>query len=166
MDAHDDLRRIALQEERLQFDVFDAGAAWEVGLALKAVGDAGKHPIIVDIRLHSMPLLSFALPGSAPDNFDWARRKRNVVFRFQRSSYAIGLKLALEGKTLADLGALPERDYATHGGSVPIIVKGTGCVGAVTVSGLPQRDDHMLVVSVLQDYLHLTGENLALDPAE
>jgi len=158
MDAHDDLRRIALQEERLKFDAFDAGAAWELGLALKAAGDARKHPIIVDIRLHGMPLLSFALPGSAPDNFDWARRKRNVVLRFHRSSYAIGLKLAVEGKTLADLGALPERDYAAHGGSVPIIVKGTGCVGAVTVSGLPQRDDHRVVVEAMAEVL---GRDLA-----
>jgi uncharacterized protein (UPF0303 family) len=28
---------------------------------------------------------------------------------------------------------------------------------------LPQRDDHALVVSVLQDYLHLAGEDLALE---
>jgi uncharacterized protein (UPF0303 family) len=39
-------------------------------------------------------------------------------------------------------------------------------VGTITVSGLPQRDDHMLVVSVLQDYLQVKGENLALDPAD
>jgi uncharacterized protein (UPF0303 family) len=36
-------------------------------------------------------------------------------------------------------------------------------VGTITASGLPQRDDHNLVVSVLQDYLQLTGEDLALD---
>jgi uncharacterized protein (UPF0303 family) len=163
MDASEDLRRIALQEERLHFDAFDAGAAWEVGLALKAVGDAGKLPIVVDIRLLSMPLLSFALPGSAPDNFDWARRKRNVVLRFHRSSYAIGLKLAAEGKTLADLGALPERDYAVHGGAVPIILKGTGCVGAVTVSGLPQRDDHRVVVEAMAKVLGRDLAGIALD---
>jgi uncharacterized protein (UPF0303 family) len=29
---------------------------------------------------------------------------------------------------------------------------------------LPQRDDHMLVVSVIQDHLQLAGESLALDP--
>jgi uncharacterized protein (UPF0303 family) len=28
---------------------------------------------------------------------------------------------------------------------------------------LPQRDDHALVVSVLQNYLLLAGEDLALD---
>ena len=149
MDIAEDIRRIALQEQRLQFTAFDAGAAWELGLALKAAGEARQAPIVVDIRLHSMRLLSFALPGGAPDNFDWVRRKRNVVFRFHRSSYRVGRELARDGKTLHDLGALPERDYAAHGGSFPILLKGTGCVGAVTVSGLPQRDDHRMVVEAL-----------------
>ena len=103
MDVAEDIRRIALQEERLQFDGFGAPEAWEVGLALKAVGEAGRLPIVVDIRLSTMTLLAFALPGAALDNFDWARRKRNVVFRFHRSSYAIGRQLALEGRTLLDL---------------------------------------------------------------
>ncbi|MGO7223713.1 heme-binding protein, partial [Rhizobium ruizarguesonis] len=40
-------------------------------------------------------------------------------------------------------------DYGPHGGSVPINVKGTGGIGAVTVSGLPQRDDHTLAVEAL-----------------
>jgi len=163
MDIAEDIRRIAAQEERLQFDAFDPRQAWEIGLALKATGDAGRLPIVVDIRLVSMALVSFALPGGAPDNFDWARRKRNVVFRFHHSSYAIGLKLQLEAKTLADLGALPERDYAVHGGSVPILLKGTGCVGAVTVSGLPQRDDHRIVVEAMAKVLGRDIADIALD---
>ena len=44
---------------------------------------------------------------------------------------------------------LPEEDYAAHGGCFPLIVENAGIVGAVTVSGLPQRDDHNLVVEAL-----------------
>ena len=40
-------------------------------------------------------------------------------------------------------------DYATDGGSFPLNVEGAGVVGSVTVSGLPQRDDHNLVVEAL-----------------
>jgi uncharacterized protein (UPF0303 family) len=163
LDIAEDIRRIALQEERLQFPSFDARTAWELGLALKADGEARKAPIVVDIRLHAMRLMSFALPGSQPDNFDWVRRKRNVVFRFQRSSYALGRKLAQEGKTLSDLGALPERDYAVHGGAFPILLRGTGCVGAVTVSGLPQREDHRMVVDALGKVLGVELRDIALD---
>jgi uncharacterized protein (UPF0303 family) len=39
--------------------------------------------------------------------------------------------------------------YAAHGGSFPIYVRGTGPVATVTVSGLPQKADHDLVVEAL-----------------
>lgn len=95
-----------------------------------------------------MPVFYAALPGVTPDNVNWVRRKRNMVLRYFRSSYASGLKLRKDGKTVEDNG-LDGADYAPHGGSFPINVKGTGCIGAVTVSGLPQRDDHNLVVEAL-----------------
>jgi len=66
MDVAEDIRRIALQEERLQFDRFGLSEAWAVGLALKAVGEAGRLPIVVDIRLATMKLLAFACPGARP----------------------------------------------------------------------------------------------------
>jgi uncharacterized protein (UPF0303 family) len=34
-----------------------------------------------------------------------------------------------------------------------MIVKGTGLIGTVTVSGLPQEEDHKLVVQAIRDYL-------------
>jgi len=163
LDIAEDIRRIRLQEDRLQFEAFDSRTAWEVGLALKAAGEARQAPIVVDISLPSMPLLIFALPGGAPENFDWVRRKGNVVYHFRRSSYAIGRRLAQEDKTLQELGALPDRDYAAHGGSFPILLKGTGCIGAVTVSGLPQREDHKLVVDALAATLGVDVEDIALD---
>ena len=105
-----------------------------------------------------MRLAAFALPGATDDNFDWARRKINVVRRFQRPSYVLGLQLQRSNKTLADLGALPERDFAVHGGAFPIFVRGAGCIGAVAVSGLPQREDHRMVVAALARVL---GQDLA-----
>jgi uncharacterized protein (UPF0303 family) len=162
MEIAEDIRRIALQEQRLSFPAFDAETAWALGVALKTAAEAKRAPIVIDIRLYAMRLVSFALPGAKPENFDWARRKRNSVFRFQRSSYAMGRKLQFEGKTLHDLGALPERDFAVHGGSFPIQVDGAGCIGAVTVSGLPQRDDHTLVVDALARVLEVDVSDIAL----
>ncbi|MFD0330409.1 heme-binding protein [Streptacidiphilus monticola] len=43
--------------------------------------------------------------------------------------------------------------YAAHGGSFPLLVRGTGPVGTVTVSGLPQLDDHLFVVECLRRFL-------------
>jgi len=164
MTIDQDLEKIALQEKRLQFKHFDSEAAWKIGSALKAAAEERHVAVAIDIQLNGHTLLSHAMTGTTPDNWDWIRRKRNVVLRYHRSSYAIGLKHERSQTTLQEKTGLDLKDYATHGGCFPILLAGTGCVGTITVSGLPQRDDHELVVSVLQAYLHLAGEDLALDP--
>jgi len=163
MSIEKDLEKIALQEKRLQFASFDAETAWAIGSALKTAAKERQAAIAIDIQMNGHSLFSFAMQGTTPDNQEWIRRKRNLVQRYHRSSYAIGLKLEREKTTLHEKLHLDPRDYATHGGCFPILLEGTGCVGTITVSGLPQREDHNLVVSVLQDYLGLTAEDLALD---
>jgi uncharacterized protein (UPF0303 family) len=164
MTIDQDLEKIALQEKRLQFKHFDAEVAWTIGTALKAAAEKCNAPVAIDIQLHGFPLFSYSMTGTTPDNWEWIRRKRNTVMRYHRSSYAIGLKHERAKTTLQGTTGLDLRDYSTHGGCFPIFVIGTGCVGTITVSGLPQREDHALVASVLQEYLQLTGEDLALDP--
>jgi uncharacterized protein (UPF0303 family) len=115
--------------------------------------------VAIDVSLIGQQLFFHAMPGTTPNNADWIRRKRNTVFRFFRSSFGMGLTMAQRQTTLAAAYGLPVADYADHGGGFPLFVAGTGCIGAVTVSGLPQRDDHSLVVSVL-------GRVLALDLAD
>jgi uncharacterized protein (UPF0303 family) len=163
MSTDQDLERIALQEKRLQFKHFDSQVAWALGAALKAAAEKRHVAVAIDIQLNGHTLFSYAMPGTTPDNWDWIRRKRNVVLRFRRSSYAVGLQEQRAQTSLQERLGLDLKDYAPHGGCFPILLEGTGCVGTITVSGLPQREDHALVVSVLQDYLHLAGENLALD---
>jgi uncharacterized protein (UPF0303 family) len=163
MNIDHDLERIALQEKRLRFKEFNADVAWALGTALKAAAEELRVIVVIDIQLHGFPLFSYAMVGATPDNWEWIRRKRNVVLRYHRSSYAIGLKHERAQTTLQSTVGLDLKDYSTHGGSFPINLEGTGCVGAITVSGLPQREDHELVVSVLQNYLQLRGEDLALE---
>lgn len=143
-----DLSRIAVQEELLRFDAFDLSTAWVLGKLLYDLASERRLGVAIDITLHSMPVFYVALPGSTPDNANWVRRKRAMVLRYLRSSYASGLELKKAGKTVEDNG-LSSADFAPHGGSFPINVIGTGCIGAVTVSGLPQRDDHDMVVEAL-----------------
>jgi uncharacterized protein (UPF0303 family) len=58
---------------------------------------------------------------------------------------------------------LPTADYASHGGSFPLTVAGAGIIGTVTVSGLPQRADHELVVEALCAQIGKNYANLALE---
>lgn len=149
MSIEDDLAKIAEQEEQLRFASFDCDAAFALGTLLRSLAVERGLGVAIDVSFVAMPLFYTALAGSTPDNPNWVRRKRNVVFRFFRSSYGVGRMLTAQGFTLTDKFGLPAADYAAHGGSFPIVVAGTGCVGAVTVSGLPQRDDHALVVEAL-----------------
>src|SRR5271156_5526220 len=165
MTLDQDLEKIAQQEKRLQFKEFDSEVAWAVGSALKAAAEKRGVAVAIDIHLNGHQLFSYAMPGTTPDNADWIRRKRNVVERYHRSSYAIGLTHQRAQTTLQAKTGLDPKDYAPPGGCFPIILAGTGCVGTITVSGLPQRDDHNLVVAVLQDYLHVANEDLALGAA-
>ncbi|HEV2701377.1 MAG TPA: heme-degrading domain-containing protein [Steroidobacteraceae bacterium] len=164
MSLEQDLAAIATQEARLQFEKFDAAAAWRLGSRLREAAMARAAAVTLDIWLGAQQLFFNAMPGTTPDNAEWARRKRNVVLRFHRSSYAVGLELARRQTTLREKYGLEERDHAAHGGCFPLLLRGTGCVGTIAVSGLPQREDHELIVAVLASELDVPGPQVALPP--
>ena len=163
MTISDDIARIALQEQELQFVSFDEETAWKLGSRIRALAIARNHGLVVDVRRFGQPLFYTALPGTTPDNVEWVRRKGNVVARFHRSSYAIGRELEEKKSNLLDRYGLPLTDYAGHGGSFPLRVVGAGCIGSVTVSGLPQRADHQLAVEALCAELGRSFELLQLE---
>jgi uncharacterized protein (UPF0303 family) len=43
--------------------------------------------------------------------------------------------------------------FAAHGGAFPVRIKDVGVVGTVTVSGLPQADDHAFVTEMIGAFL-------------
>src|SRR5262245_17039543 len=160
----DDLQKLVLQEQRLRFAKFTEETAWEIGTKLRSFAETRKLPIVIDIRLTNRQLFHLALPGCTPDNPEWVRRKSNVVLRYLKSSYRVGRELAAKNDTLAEHRGVSPIDYAPHGGSFPIHVEGAGIIGAITVSGLPQREDHNLVVEALASFLGQPLEGLALGP--
>ena len=148
----EDLAAVAHQEGELHLPHFDCDTAWRLGVSLRELAVARNQSIVIDIRRFGQPhqpLFYTALAGTTPDNARWVQRKSNVVARFHRSSYAIGLTLAQGNRTFSERYNLPDADYAAHGGSFPIHVDAAGIIGSITVSGLPQRDDHNLVVEAL-----------------
>jgi uncharacterized protein (UPF0303 family) len=160
MGLSEDMERVALQERELRLPRLDARTAWDLGVRLRTMAEERGLAVVIDVRQFGQPLFYTAMEGTVPDNVEWVRRKGNVVARFHRSSYAIGLKLKAKNETLTEQQGLPLADYATHGGSFPLTVVGAGLVGSVTVSGLPQRADHELVVEALcgllgRDYAEL-----------
>jgi len=163
MTVEKDLEKILEQERALRFAYFDAETAWRLGSLLREMALERRAGLVIDVHLHSMPVFYSALSDTTADNASWVRRKRAVTLRFFRSSYAIGLALSQQGTTIEARYGVATADYATHGGSFPILLEGTGCIGAVTVSGLPQREDHNLVVEALCRMLEKDHEALRLN---
>ncbi len=158
MAVTDDLECIGRQECSLIFPDFDEDVAWTLGCTLRSLATKHRYPIVIDVRRFDRALFFAAMPGSVPDNLEWVRRKSNVVQRYHRSSYAVGLELAAKNDTLEARYGLPLSDFAAHGGSFPIRIHSAGVIGSVTVSGMAQRDDHNLVVRALADVLNCGDE--------
>jgi uncharacterized protein (UPF0303 family) len=151
MEQTDDLELLAMQESELLLPQFDEEIAWEIGMRIRELAVSRNLHVVIELRQTDQLLFYSALKVTTPDNAEWVRRKSNSVARFHRSSYAIGL--GLRESTLAEKFELSAADYAAHGGSFPLRVSGAGFVGSVTVSGLPQRADHELVVEALCRHL-------------
>lgn len=147
------LEEVAAEEAELQLPGFTEDDAWALGSALVATARERGLPVAVDITRHGHQLFHAALPGSAPDNDRWIERKARVVDRFGHSSLYVRLLCERDGTTLEDKFLLDGREYAAHGGAFPILVRGVGPVGTVVVSGLPQVEDHRMVVAALREHL-------------
>ena len=111
------------------------------------------------MRRNGQQLFHAALPGTAPDNDAWIVRKTRVVDRFGRSSLNVGERARQAGTTFEEQMRLDPDLYAAHGGAFPVTVRGVGVIGTVAVSGLPQLEDHRLVVEVLSEFLGVPLED-------
>jgi uncharacterized protein (UPF0303 family) len=147
------LEKLLKEEAELQFSAFNEDIAWRLGVTLLEHATPSRLAVTIDIMRGEQQLFHAALPGTSADNDEWIKRKVRVVYRFGHSSFYIGQKLKAEGKDIEATYLIPESLFAAHGGCFPIIVRGTGVVGAATVSGLPQEEDHKLVTQVLREFL-------------
>jgi uncharacterized protein (UPF0303 family) len=155
LDPSDEELRI--QEESLVFSSFTNDDAIALGMRLIDAGRAESLAITVDVRRGDQQLFHAGLAGTSADNDAWVERKVRLVKRVGMSSYRMGCQLRATGRSLGEALLLDEREYAAHGGAFPIVVANVGLVGVVTVSGLPQREDHALVVRVLTEWLKAAG---------
>lgn len=162
MSLETDIAQLEQQEETLRFKKFDEADAWALGNILRDLAVAKTLPMVLDIRIGIRPLFYFAMPETTPENPDWVRRKYNTVMRFQKSSYRVGREYQHKGNKFDAARGLDEMQYASAGGSFPIHIIGTGVVGAVTVSGIPQREDHNFVVQAIAQFLNMDGAKIAL----
>ena len=147
------LKQLEAQEQELQFDRFSNEDAVALGMRLYETAKEKKLPVTIDITRNGHQLFHLSMPGTSPDNDQWVARKVKLVNRMGMSSYHVGTLLRSLGMTLEERFELSHYEYAAHGGCFPVILKGTGPIGTVTISGLAQEDDHAMVVNAIRAYL-------------
>ena len=148
------LKELELQEKQLQFTTFSNEDAVAIGMVLCEKAKERDLPITIDITRNGQQLFHLAMPGTSADNDQWIIRKCRVANRFQMSSFRVGTMLRCEDMTLEERFCISSLEFSPHGGCFPIFIKNTGMIGTITVSGLPQEDDHALVVETLREYLN------------
>jgi uncharacterized protein (UPF0303 family) len=153
VDAFPALAGLLAEEDELQFASFTNDDAWDLGCALVAAAHERRAPVAVSIVRNGHRLFTAALTGATPDNEQWIRRKERVVARFGHSSLAVRQASVERGTTFEEQFGLDPQLYAAHGGCFPVIARSVGPIGTVTVSGLPQVDDHRMVVAALRAHL-------------
>jgi uncharacterized protein (UPF0303 family) len=147
------LEQLLQEEQELQFTKFNEATAWQIGSQLVEQGMRENLPITIDITRGERQIFHASLCGASADNDEWVKRKVRLVYRFGHSSFYMGQLLKSKDKRIEEVYLLSETEYAPHGGCFPIIIKDTGMIGTITVSGLPQEEDHKLVVQIIRNFL-------------
>lgn len=144
---------LAQELQTLLLANFDYDFAWKLGTLMQAEAAARHLPAAITVAHGTDVVFSLLMPGATPDNTDWAARKRAVAHRFHRSSLALRLEAEQHGFNFNDRYLLSPTGFIASGGGVPLMLRGGTLIGTAAVSGLPDVEDHLLVVNALRKLL-------------
>ncbi|KAF8167244.1 hypothetical protein B0H34DRAFT_669737 [Crassisporium funariophilum] len=155
MTTHIPLETLTAELKTLYFPAFTADTAWMLGLHLRRIALAHPSTSPIAIRIiHANGHILFSTytrPGTIADSETWIARKAATVFRWGTSTLEFGEKMRRKGKSgdrVSEAAVVDDNAYACHGGGFPIRVTGVeGVVAAAVISGLPQWEDHEIVVA-------------------
>lgn len=164
MSVENDLKIIAEQETALQFEQFNEDTAFALGADVRESAKQLGRGIAVGVYLWDRTLFYGATAGASEGNRGWVERKAKLVKLQMKSSYRIVLERGDKPRLLEANWAIEPTEYALAGGAFPIVVKGIGIVGAISTSGLTERDDHELSRAAICKALGLKVADYALPP--
>lgn len=141
------------QESELQFELFNNQTAWQLGCKLKTIAEEKNAQVAIEVYAFNQTLFSYAMSSTELDNQIWIKRKRQTVLRFGHSTYYMGRYNKAKNREFEQQVHINAFDYCAHGGAFPIRIKKCGLIGVVTVSGLPQEEDHQMVIDALTELI-------------
>jgi uncharacterized protein (UPF0303 family) len=122
------------QAQQLQFSAFSNDRALELGLIMVAAAKREGKAISFAITRNGQVLFQHAMEGTSADNAEWIRRKNNVANRFGHSSYYVAVNYRNRGVDFDKTAYIDNREMAAEAGAFPLLIKGVGMVGTMTVS--------------------------------
>lgn len=153
-------KQLSEEEKLFWLESLDVFSALSIGDIAKSIGFSRNLPITIEVRIGDWTVYHASLPGSSPENDSWIARKARVVTLKKHSTLYERVRaeeLSIDWFTENNLS---EKEYAIHGGGLPLILKEQGFVGSLIISGLPQIDDHLFGIEVLTEYLARMGESI------
>ena len=140
------------QEKELILSSFTNEDAIGLGQELLKLALDQKAPVIVQVRIGEQIIFHSALTGSSSENDWWINRKYRVVEKFKHSSMYVRVSFEEKNQSFEEDSGLDNELYAAHGGGFPISVTDIGIVGVALVSGLPQVEDHKMIIKGLTNF--------------
>ncbi|TVY03086.1 heme-binding protein [Cohnella terricola] len=134
------MEMVKQEEDTLQYASFTNEDALELGLKIIELAKDAGQSIAVDITKHGVQVFHFMMTGTTQIN--------------NECSYYLEIEGAKTGITYNDRNLLDASIYGPYGGGFPIVVKGSGMIGIVAVSGLTSEEDHDLIVKALRSLLN------------
>ena len=147
------LEEVIEQERTLVLPSASAADLYALGRRAADAAIAEGLALAVQIRFGERLVFVAAAPGSSALNDVWASRKARTVHLLHQSSMRVQLSHKRDGTDFETRHRLPMDQYSIHGGCFPLSVAGTGCVGSIAVSGLPQTEDHAFIVRILGEHI-------------
>jgi len=144
-------------EKQLVLESFSNKKAMEIGLQIIELAKRKDLVIGVEVCRLNHTVFLYLDDGLSADKRNWLRRKSNVAKNFEESSLAVKQNLKNKGMSLNGTFGLDDSKFIAFGGAMPIMVKNTGLVGAVTVTGLSDVDDHNIIVDALSNDYKFVG---------
>ena len=141
------------QESECTLPNLDLSVAQRIGAVAVEIATNRNLGIAISIRFGDWEVFKAALPGAKPENDGWINRKANVVNLKHHSTMYERVKSEEDGIDWHQANGVMDVTHAIHGGGFPLISKSEGFKGILLISGLPQVDDHLLAVEILQKYI-------------
>ena len=132
------------------FEYLDLEKALEIGRHGVDLAKSRDYPVTIVVQLDGAEVFRETVSGDGEEHSGWIARKSNVVNLTHHSTMYERVKSEEnESDWHAEHGVVDET-HAIHGGGFPLMTIDGRFRGVLLISGLPQVDDHLFAVEVLQ----------------